>query len=222
MSRRLIPSLIICLVWGAANASASYVYDFPGTPGSGLATDQSNPQPGNATFGDWQRVGVVAAPTANVFDSAQWQNTSVFDPTSSYVSFDITATSGYHLDLSGSITFDQMRSAGGPTKGRIRIFLNGSATAYATFNWNPTPSLQGQSFNFTPTTDVDNVTSVEVRFYGWNGGDPLGSMLFDNVAVGITAIVPEPATWLSALIPLSLIVASSLKWRRSRGRVEAK
>ena len=222
MFRRLFPLLTICLVWGAANASASYVYDFPGTPGSGVAANQTNPQPGNATFGDWQRVGVSAMPTANVFDSVGWQNTSVFDPTSSYVSFNITATGGYHLDLSGTITFDQFRSAGGPTKGRVEIFLNGSTTPFDLANWNPTPSIQGQSLNFTPTTDADNVTSVEVRFYGWNGGDPGGTMFLDNVTVGITAIVPEPSTWLSALIPLALIVASSLKWRRSRQAAQGK
>ena len=121
--------LLVCGVH-SARASFVYVYDFPGTPGSGLAANQTNPQPGNAAFGDWQRFGVVAAPTANVFDSGQWQNTSVFDPTSSYVSFNITAASGYHLDLNGTITFDQTRSSGGPTKGRVEIFLNGSTTPY--------------------------------------------------------------------------------------------
>jgi hypothetical protein len=122
-----------------------------------------------------------------------WNNSSVFDPTQ-YASFTITADAGYHLNLS-LLTFDEMRSSGGPTKGEVQLFLNGSSTAYATSTYNPTPSTQNQTFSFTPTTDATNVTLAEFRFYGWNGGDPGGTMAFDNVATTLD-IVPEiPVFW---------------------------
>jgi hypothetical protein len=202
-------AFLLCAARLSSSASIVYTYDFPGTPGSGLASDQTNPQPGNATFGDWSRVNVVQVATANVFDSTAWNNTSVFDPTQ-YVSFTITANVGWHLNLS-LLTFDEVRSAGGPTKGRVQLFLNGSATAADTFDYNPTPSVQNKTFNFTPTTDADNVTLAEFRFYGWNGGDPTGSLAFDNVATTVD-IVPEAGTWIFALLPIGIALQSL--WRR--------
>jgi len=206
--------LLICC---AGAASANFVYDFPGVPGSGLAANQTNPQSPNATFGDFGRVSITATPTADVFESDHWNNTAVFDPASAYAFFDITAASGYHLNLSGTITFDTSRGPGGPTKGRVQLFLNGSTTPYATKDWNPGPSLQNISFNFTPTTDADNVTSVEVRFYGWNGGDPLGTMLLDNVTTTM-AIIPEPSTIVIGVLPIALMAWSALKRRRNSER----
>jgi hypothetical protein len=202
--------LLICS-FGALSSSASivYTYDFPGTPGSGLASDQTNPQPGNATFGDWNRTNLSQIATSNVFDTGGWNNSSNFDSTQ-YESFTITANPGWHLNLS-LLTFDEQRSAGGPTKGRVQLFLNGSTTAYDVFNFNPTPSTQNQTDNFTPTTDANNVTVAEFRFYGWNGGDPGGTMFLDNVAVTID-VVPEPGTWLFALLPNGIVLHRL--WRR--------
>jgi hypothetical protein len=191
-------------------ASIVYTYDFPGTPGSGLAANQTDPQPGNATFGDWSRVNLTQIGTSDVFDNGGWNNSSVFDSTQ-YASFTITANTGWHLNLS-LLTFDEVRSAGGPTKGRVQLFLNGSATAYDSFDYNPTPSTQNKTFNFTPTTDADNVTLAEFRFYGWNGGDPGGTLAFDNVATTV-GIVPEPGTWIVALLSLGIAFHSS--WRSS-------
>jgi hypothetical protein len=78
-----------------------------------------------------------------------------------------------HLNLS-LLTFDEVRTAGGPTKGLVQMFINGSATVYDSFNYNPSASVQNKTFSFTPTVDADNVTSVEYRFYGWNGGTEHG------------------------------------------------
>src|SRR5579864_1903084 len=92
----VVATLVVTIA--AANASIVWIYDFPGTPGSGLAADQSNPQPSGATFSDWSRVNLTAGTTSDVFDSTFWNNTAVFDPTQ-YESFTITADAGSHLDL---------------------------------------------------------------------------------------------------------------------------
>jgi hypothetical protein len=213
MRLRIWLSFIILLLFSAITASIAqgsfiYLYDFPGTPGSGLSSDQSNSQPTGATFGDWSRLNLTQVGTTDVYDNGGWNNSSVFDSTQ-YASFSITADTGYHLNLS-VLTFDEMRSAGGPTKGRVELFLNGSTTAYATFNYNPTPSTQNQSFNFTPTIDSDNVTVAEFRFYGWNGGDPGGTMLFDNVGVTVN-VVPEVASFWPAVLVLICAVGTAAR-----------
>ena len=194
----------LVLACPTARASIVWTYDFPGTPGSGLASDQTNPQPGLATFSDWARVNVSAGTTSDAFDSNFWNNTAVFDPTQ-YVSFSITADAGFHLNLS-LLTFDEMRTAGGPTKGLIEMFLNGSTAPWDVFNYNPSSNWNSHTFNFTPTTDSDNVTSVEFRFYGWNGGTPDASLIFDNVSVTV-AIVPEVSAASSIFLFLTGVVA---------------
>lgn len=220
LSRPLVLCLLLAAVALPLSADATFVftYDFPGTPGSGLASDQTNStQPGNAAFGDWARVNVTAGTTADVFDSTFWNNTATFDNTQ-YEAFDITANAGYHINLSGTLTFDEMRTAGGPTKGRVDIFLNGSTTAFATYTYLPSSTFKGETFNFTPTTDGDNVTSVEFRFYGWNGGTPSASLFLDNVATTID-VVPEVGAWMVALLPISIALfrlVGDLRSQKSR------
>lgn len=199
-------ALLIMALFGAAALSASasiiWTYDFPGTPGSPLGSGQTNPQTPNATFGDWNRVNISAVGTADVFDSNYWNTTSMFDSTQ-YASFTITAAAGYHLDLA-LLTFDEMRASGGPTKGLVQMFINGSATVYDSLSYNPSSTVQNKTFSFTPTVDSDNVTTVEFRFYGWNGGTPDASLILDNVAVTV-GIVPEA----SPLKPVALLLASA-------------
>lgn len=197
-------------------ASLLYLYDFPGTPGSGLASSQTNPQPPNAAFGDWSRVNVTAGTASNQFEGTFWNNSSIFDPTQ-YESFTITANAGYHLDLQ-KLTFLQSRSSGGPTKGVVEMFVNGSTTPWDVYNYNPVVNSGGgklETFNFTPTTDADNATTIEFRFYGYNGGTPAAGLFLDNVGTYGTIVLPEVAP----LIPVALIVTCSvLQNHRRRAR----
>ena len=193
----LIGLLAFFATGSTGSASFIYLYDFPGNPGSGLANDQTNPQFGNMTFSDWTRVNVTAGTTANAYDTAFWNTTSIFD-SGQYVTFTITADAGYHLNLS-QLTFDEIRISGGPTKGRVQMFLNGSATAFDVFDYNPSASWKSHTFDFTDTVDADHVTSVEFRFYGWNGGTADASLLFDNVGITVLGVVPEPPVTLPAI-----------------------
>jgi len=211
-SRAFLLALFFGCAWCFTSlASLVYIYDFPGTPGSGLAADQTNPPPGIANFGDWSRVNLSQVGTSDVFDSNFWNTTAIFDPTQ-YASFSITADAGFHLNLE-LLTFDEMRTAGGPTKGRIEMFLNGSATPYDTFNYNPSATVQNKTFNFTPTTDADNVTLVEFRFYGWNGGTDTASLIFDNVTVTVSTVPEVSVFW-----PVILLLACVFLARNFRSR----
>ncbi len=176
----------------AAPFSVVYTYDFPGNPtGSGKAADQSSTAPAFTTFGDWTRVNLQAGTTPNVWDNDFWNTTSTINRTQ-YTSFTITANSGFFLNLQ-SITFDESRTGGGPTKGEVQLFTNG--VLYATFDYNPSlvtgaEQFKNFSFNFTPTTAADQVTSAEFRFIAWNTGNSSSSLIFDNVAVTLD-VVPE-------------------------------
>src|SRR4051794_22694702 len=100
---------LMLVAQSAAHASLIYIYDFPGA--SGLATNQTNGQPSNATFGDFTRTNLNGSGGPPVFASTGWNQNNSIDPTE-FEGFSITATGGFHLNLS-SLTFDA--GLGSPT-----------------------------------------------------------------------------------------------------------
>jgi hypothetical protein len=205
--------IIALLIWSslAAQAVVLFTYDFPGSPGSGLAVDQTNPQPAGATFGDYTRNGgLIGLGAGNQFDTKNWSGSATID-TTQYNAFTITANVGNSLDLT-QLDFDVRRNAGGPINGQVALFLNGSATAYATFDFVPTTTFATLTFDFTDLTPADNVTTATFEFFGWNSSPPGGSMRFDNVITsGTIGVVPEPSTWLVGLVGIAIATAEAVR-----------
>jgi hypothetical protein len=171
-----------------------YTYDFPGSPGSGLAADQTNPQPSFATFGDFTRTGAVSAGGGtNVFDTKGWSPATSID-LSQYQGFSITASPWYVLNLT-SVSFSFSNSGNGPNDFQASLFLNGSSTPYQSQSYSSTQGLiTTLTFDFTDLVTADNVTSATVRFYGWNTASAGAHLVFDDVAVsGSIAALPEPS-----------------------------
>ena len=206
----LLAAIGLLLIGSHARASLIYLYDFPG--GSGLASDQTNSQPGNATFSDFTRTNVNPAPMpGDTFGTIGWSQNGSLDSTV-FESFSITAAGGFHLNLS-SLTFTAQRSATGPQNMEVGLFLNGSTSAYATFDFSPTTSTTPNTFNFTPLTDNDNVTTATFKFYGWNAGGAGGQLYLDDVATyGAISNLPEP----SPLMPIAFLVTSVFGTRTVR------
>ena len=203
----------------AAPKSVVYTYTFPGSPGSGLAADQPVTAPAFTIFGDWTRVGVTVDTTANAFGSTGW-NTSSSINRAQYASFTITSAPGFVLILQG-FSFDESRTGGGPTKGEVELFTNG--TLDQVFDYNPSLLVAPGQFktftwNLTPTTAADAVTNAEFRFVAWNTGNASSSLIFDNVAVTLD-VVPEVDAGLAAALFGALIAAHSLI--RKRGKQQA-
>jgi hypothetical protein len=202
--RVVLTAVGVVAIYSGTEASLIYTYDFPGTPGSGLAVDQTNPQPPNATFSDFTRTNLnpdtVLRP--NEFDTIGWAHNG--QDTTQHEGFTITAHPGYLLDLS-SLTFNAFQYASGATQGQVALFLNGSASAYASldFHWDVNGPV---TFNFTPLTITDNVTVAEFRFYGWTAGSPNGGDGLSAVAVFGDVVVPE----VSSLGPIVLLLAGML------------
>jgi hypothetical protein len=214
----------VALVIAATSAPASliYTYDFPGSPGSGLAIDQTNGEPANATMSDFTRNGgLTGTGNSGVFGSKNWPTGGALDPTV-FTAFSITADPGFVLTLS-QLTFDSLKNgAGGPLNAEVDLFLNGSATAYATFAWTPQNApLTSYVFNFTAVTAADNVTSATFKFFSWNANDATNELQFDNVAIYGGIDVPEGAS----LGPVALVVGCAVclqgSVRRLRGKLGA-
>jgi hypothetical protein len=209
MPTHLFRPLLIALIAVAALSTPAYstvifIYDFPG--GSGLAASQTNGQPSGATFSDFTRTNLNAAVNPGAFASTKWNTGGSIDP-SEFLSFSITASVGQYLNLA-SLTFDDfIGSPTGPANMQVALYLNGSSTAYATMNFNPTTSLASENFDFADLTDADLVTSATFKFFGWNAVGPAGEFDIDNVATGITN-APEVGTSLFTLLPIGLALYS--------------
>ncbi len=206
-TRVLAFCLGLLLLPHTSRSAVLYTYDFPGSPGSGLASAQTNPQPPKATFSDFTRAASLAATTSasgnNVFSSNGWGTGAAFDP-AQYVGYSIAAATGFVLNLT-SIDFLAGRSATGPTSARASLFLNGVATPYASLDFTPATSLGAFTLNFPALTSASNVSSAEIRFYGWSGGG--GRLDFDDVATnGATAVATVPEA--SAIVPVLLLLAA--------------
>ena len=190
-------------------ASVLYTYDFPGSPGSGLAANQSNANQPWAPFSDFTRTATLTqmpgAPANGTYGTENWNQTGVIDPTQSE-GFSITAGPGIVLTLT-SLSFDIQLKPSGPTNFEVGLFLNGSSTAYATLDLTPTSTNTTYTFDFTDLTAADLVTSASFKFFGWNAVASGGGIILDNVITN-GAIVPEASNALFALLPIGLAVYS--------------
>jgi hypothetical protein len=213
ISRLSLLAVSACaLVCSSAQASLVYTYDFPGSPGSGLAVDQTNPQPANATMSDYTRNGgLTGTGVSDVFGSKGWANGGALDP-SIFTAFTITADPGFVLSLS-QLTFDSLKNgAAGPGNAEVALFLNGSTTAYATFDWIPQNApMTSYVFNFTPITGADNVTMATFKFFAWNATNT-NELQFDNIALFGAIDVPEATSF----GPVLLVIGCALCLRRFR------
>jgi hypothetical protein len=214
----LFAAIAVVLAWSNTRASLIYTYDFPGNPGSGLAANQTNGQPSGATLSDYTRNGgLTGSGASGVFGSKNWPTAGALDP-NVFTAFTITADPGLVLTLS-QLTFDSLKNGAGTLNAEVDLFLNGSATAYATFAWTPQNApLTSYAFNFTPVTAGDNVTSATFKFFAWNANDATNEVQFDNVAIYGGIEVPEAASFGPAAFLLGCVISMQGLYRRRTGK----
>lgn len=220
----LFAAVALVIAGTSARASLIYTYDFPGSPGSGLAVDQTNGQPANATMSDFTRNGGLTGTGNNgVFGSKNWPPSATMDPTV-FTAFTITASPGFVLSLS-QLTFDSLKNgATAPMQAEVDLFLNGSASAYASFAWTPQNApLTSYTFNFTPVTFADNVTTATFKFFAWNATDANNEIQFDNVAIFGGIDVPEAASFgpTALVLGCAILIQGVYRQRRSENRPDS-
>lgn len=210
----LLTFVALVLVCSAGQGSLIYTYDFPGSPGSGLAVDQTNGQPANATMSDFTRNGgLTGSGASGVFGSKGWANGGSPDPTI-FTAFTITADPGFFLSLS-QLTFDSLKNGAQAVNAEVDLFLNGSSTAYASFAWTPQNApMTSYVFNFTPITSADNVTTATFKFFAWNANST-NEVQFDNVSVYGGIDVPEAAGLGPAILVIGCAVLGQRLYRCS-------
>jgi hypothetical protein len=214
----LFAAIAFVSVRSSTQASLIYTYDFPGPgPNNGLAANQTNGQPSNATLSDYTRNGgLTGTSNSDVFGSKNWPTAGTLDPTV-FTAFTITANPGFVLSLD-QLTFDSLKNgATAPMLAEVDLFLNGSTTAYASFPWTPQNApMTHYTFNFTPVTFADNVTTATFKFFAWNATDSTNEVQFDNVAIYGGVDVPEAASFGPVVLVIGCAVSIQGLLRRKR------
>jgi hypothetical protein len=216
--RAVLIGIGLVLTFSAVRASLIYTYDFPGPgPNNGLAANQTNGQPSNATLSDYTRNGgLIGTGNTDVFGSRNWPTSATLDPTV-FTAFTITANPGFLLSLD-QLTFDSLKNgATAPMLAEVDLFLNGSTTAYASFAWTPQNApMTHYTFNFTPVTFADNVTTATFKFFAWNATDSTNEVQFDNVAIYGAVDVPEAASFGPVVLVIGCAISIQGLLRRQR------
>jgi len=153
---------------GSSQAPASVVPDATGSNftlnSGGVTFPQGNPSTSQAISGTgW-----------NVSDGVKWWD------------FTVTANAGYLLDLT-SLTFDDQRSSSGPVNWSVTI--NGVAAASGQ---NTHGVFSTYPMNTVDLTAFPDMTSVDVRIFGYGASGSTGTWRLDNVTLnGTVPSVPD-------------------------------
>lgn len=225
LSKSSVLVFAIALTATLARASLIYTYDFPGPgPNNGAASNQTNPQPSNATFSDYTRNGgLIGTGNTGVFGSTNWPTSATLNP-NVFTAFTITAAPGFVLDLT-QLTFQSLKNgAAAPLLAEVDLFLNGSATAYASMNWTPQNApMTNYTFNFTPLTQANNVTTATFKFFAWNATDATNEVQFANVATfgTIDVAVSEAPTFWPIIFLVSCVLVSAYSPKSAPSKAHA-
>lgn len=216
--KRLLSTIVLACFLPLADADAAilFTYDFPGSQATNyLAVNQTNLQPANGTFSDFDRTNLLST-DANVLGSKGWTPGTSID-LAQHEGFTITAGAGFLLTLT-QISFVIDNASDGPANFQIMLYVNGSGTAF-----DSSAILNTQGVNTTLTwdfTDVlvpDNATTAEFRFYGWDTASAGAHLTLDDVATSGSIVVPEPSSiWfgLSAVVFAAAMTAQDQRRRR--------
>ncbi|CAN5483770.1 hypothetical protein BH23BAC4_BH23BAC4_11700 [soil metagenome] len=156
------------------------IYTFDGTQS---CTEQQNAvaaQPVGVSFSEFGRVGVLCNQAADVFNSRAWAEAPVRDD-SRYVTFSVVADEGQSIYLGdGSfLRFQSQRSSTGPADAEVRISVN-DGPFVSVGGWAPGTTSSTHQFSLP---DIDSISSLEMRLYGWSASGSGGTLRFDNVRV---------------------------------------
>src|SRR5207244_4018079 len=108
--------------------------------------------------------------------------------TTDYISFTVTASAGFQLNLDGgSVTFDvASKQNGKEVDWTVRSSVLGFGTDIATGN-SSSASFSGATASLSGTS-YDGLSSIEVRIYGWSPGNV--DLFVDNITLN-GSVVPE-------------------------------
>jgi len=208
----------IGLTVGVSHADLLIGFDFNGYAGSELTgtsvvahVDMQSP----AFIERGSGVGVNG--NAGRFNGNGWTETSLNDAITDndYFTWSMDAAPTYQFSVT-NIVFNFERSSTGGQDWALRSSADSFTANLTTFT--------GLDNGSTETVDLsaaglDDLTTIEFRFYGYNGSSSVGSAGFegsgnDLVINGTTSLIPEPGTMAMLGAGLAFILAARRRMSR--------
>ncbi len=168
----------------------------------------NGPTINNATVGNLQKVGITTSSSTGNFRGTNWSTAAI--DTGKYITFTLTAASGYELDLT-SLTFGIGRSGTGPVNWEWRSSVDNFASTISTYSsinaglTNNGGVLTNPDSNSSWTGNVidlsgasyQGLSAITFRFYGYTAeaGSGTGGLQGNLSFAGETVAVPEPSTY---------------------------
>jgi len=195
--KRILVALAVIALANVAVADLLVAYDFTGYSGDELRGTSTTV---NVNMQDPAYIergaGVNASGNASRFNANNWTETSLNDAVTAndYFTWTLNADSGYTFSVT-NLAFTFQRSSTGGQDWALRSSLDGFTANLQTWtalgNSSQTVDLQG--------SNLVNQTSIEFRFYGYNGSSTAGTAGFegsgdDLVINGSVQAIPEPGT----------------------------
>jgi hypothetical protein len=119
--------------------------------------------------------GLMAQSSSARFNSSNWSTATslVFGSNQSFLTFSLTTENAYLINLNDAVLqFTLSSSATGPTNYAIYTSVEGFDSLTAQVGINLTTASTSIMF---PSTGYDNLSSVEIRIYGWNANSSAGT-----------------------------------------------
>ncbi|MCX6312662.1 MAG: SprB repeat-containing protein [Bacteroidetes bacterium] len=135
------------------------------------------------------RNNLTAVANAGAFTSSNWPFSPTTAPTGNkYLTFTLTAASGYVLNLGGAtIQFAVRKSGTGPIAAYIYTSVGGFASSANALNVVTPITSSGATadvYTFPSTASYNNLFSVEIRVYADQASNAAGSLRFFNPTAG--------------------------------------
>ncbi len=190
--------LTLVLLFGANEMKGQAIVTFPTTWSGSVATVNAATVAANiiTPVTCSRGSGLTAVSSGARFNSSGWSGSASLTLTSnnSYLTFTVTAATGYKLNLNSStLSFGLGSSGTGPTKYGIYTSVGGFTSTANQIGSDLTTSSTSVTL---PSTGYNGLASIVIRIYGWGASTPsTGTGGFSNLSLTgtVASAVSTPA-----------------------------
>ncbi len=177
------------------NPVSGTIVTFPtswsGTPASAPSTSQNSNLSGTVTATRGAGLGSVSSSTR--FNSDGWPSGSTLTLASNtdYLTFTLTASTGYVINLNNSVLSFGLSSSGtGPQVYGVYSSVNGFSSTSNQIGSNLTTSSTSVTF---PSSGFNDLSTIEIRIYAWNASASTGTGGFNSMSLTGTLSCTTPS-----------------------------
>ena len=236
--RKLVSFLLTIAIFSShtaqSNADLVANWSFTGLTGGGPSPFNATNSDANLTIGGLTRgAGLTGGAAGNAFGGAGYDvaaSAAAAVANNDFITFSVTANSGYQVSLSDFATFNLRRSSTGPSTSELQYAVGNSS--FTTIGNPISLTSSASSGNTIPTIDLTGInalqnvasgTAVTFRFANYNSTADTGTFYLQNSSgnpfqlngtTTTVAAVPEPMSFVYGSLIAGVVGIGVWKRRR--------